>query len=146
MTDTRPLFRPEAVEYHAKARTSHRTLDLKERRTVWLFRGLLVAIVAVVGLAFVIPTRTSVPGTGFVSEDGTEARLTVVDVRRIEAGQDVTLDVAGTTVTGHVVAVERDAQPPAVRVSLTRSAAPKTKATATVTVRTSVAKLLLGKD
>lgn len=62
MTEKRPLFRPEAVEHHAKARSGGRPLDLRERRTLWLFRGLLAFVVLAVGLAFTIQVDTKAHG------------------------------------------------------------------------------------
>jgi hypothetical protein len=58
--EKRPLFRPEAVEHHARARVGGRTLDLKEKRTIWLFRGLLLVMLLAVLAAFVV--RVDVAG------------------------------------------------------------------------------------
>ena len=147
MTEKRPLFRPEAVEYHAKARTSGRTLDLKERRTVWVFRGTLLALLAIVLLAFTITAETTAHGVAAVT--GSEAHVVVGDTRRVKPGQEVTVEVGGTTLEGTVVRVGTDqtTRLPVVVVALT-SPAPGGSAEGTARIRlgrTPIAKLLMGK-
>lgn len=148
MTEKRPLFRPEAVEYHAKARTGGRTLDLKERRTLWLFRGLLGLVLVALTLAFAVRAETAAHGVAVVGADGDEATMTGLDPRRIEPGQDVVLDLGGREVAGTVASVESDVTTgPVVVVTLAAAAPPGARAEATVRLGSlPIAKLLLGRD
>ena len=144
MTEKRPLFRPEAVEHHAKARTGGRPLDLRERRTTWLFRGLLAAVALAIGLAFAIPAETAAHGVAVVGPRGSDATLSGMDPRRIEPGQEVVLDLGPGTgdIAGSVESVG-----PQVRIALSRPAPPGARGDVTVKMgRTSVAHLLLGWD
>ena len=141
MTEKRPLFRPEVVEHHARARTAGRTLDLAERRTTWLFRGLLAAVALAVALSFVVDAETTARGPAVVTGSGEVVVAT--DTRRVRPGQRVGLAVGGQETHGHVVAVrpgEAVVQPHA---TLPRDA----RGTARIRVgRDSVAALLLGWD
>lgn len=98
----RPLFRPEAVEHHAKARiASGKGLDLRERRTTWLFRGLLVAMVLAVLAAFSVHVDRSVAAPAVVDSSGRVAfglPGNLTDSLRV--GQDVTLLLDGRELRG----------------------------------------------
>ena len=143
MTEKRPLFRPEAVEYHAKARTGGRVLDLKERRTMWLFRGLLAVVGVALALAFTVQAETKAHGVATVDARGGSATLAIVDTRRIKPGQDVVVDLDGREIAGNVETVEA----PVVTVALSGQAPPGARGEATVTIsRASVAFVLLGWD
>jgi hypothetical protein len=142
MTEKRPLFRPEAVEYHAQARSSGRALDLRERRTQWLFRGLLLTVLAAIALAFTLQAETTAHGTATVAGDGMAATLVVPDVRRVRPGQRVTLAVGGREVHGEVRAVDAG-----VEVALDEPATPGAQGKATIRLgRASIGRLLLGAD
>ena len=98
----RPLFRPEAVEYHAKARTSGRSLELRDTRITWLFRLLLVSVALAIGLAFTIRTGTSATGAVRVHDNGRHVSLFVADPRRIPEDAVATLRVGGVERTARV--------------------------------------------
>ena len=73
MTETeqkRPLFRPEAVEHHLRGRATARQLDLRERRTTWVFRVLLLALAIGVLLAATIRVDNIVTAPAEVGADG----------------------------------------------------------------------------
>jgi len=106
MTDKRPLFRPEAVEHHNRARTGGRTLDLRESRTVWLFRGLLATIALAVVASFAVRSEATARGPAVVGANGTTAVVTT-DVRRVRTGQRVTLTIGGERAHGDVTRVGR---------------------------------------
>lgn len=90
----RPLFRPEAVEYHARAQTPNRTLDLHDRRTIWVFRGLLLALALAVLFAFSYQRPTSIQAGAVVDPDGSSVTVTVRDADNVDldAGVLVTID------------------------------------------------------
>lgn len=98
----RPLFRPEAVEYHAKARTSGRSLELRDTRITWLFRLLLVCVAVAVGLAFTIRTGTSATGSVRVHNTRRHVSLFVADPRRIPDDAVATVRVNGAEHTARV--------------------------------------------
>jgi hypothetical protein len=105
MTETeqkRPLFRPEAVEHHLRGRAPGRSLDLRERRTVWLFRTLLSVVVAGVLLAATVRVGTTAAGPVVVGRDG---RTAVTEVRRAEPGAPATVTVGGRAVAARVASV-----------------------------------------
>lgn len=104
MTEKRPLFRPEAVEHHNRSRTGGRALDLRERRTVWLFRGLLGAIALAVVAAFTVRAEATARGPAVVGANGTTA-VVATDLRRVREGQRVTLTIDGRPAHGAVESV-----------------------------------------
>ncbi|HVF03795.1 MAG TPA: hypothetical protein VNA20_03050 [Frankiaceae bacterium] len=139
----RPLFRPEAVEHHARAKVGNRTLDLRERRVAWLFRGLLVALAAAVALAFTIRTETQARGPAVVDRDGRRATVFVARTDRLADARTVTLDVGGTEVTGRITGVGGPAE---VLVTLDVPAPAGARGSAVIPLgRKSVAALLLGR-
>lgn len=98
----RPLFRPEAVEHHAKARTGGRTLELRDNRVAWLFRGLLAAVAVAVALAFTIRTGTSATGPVVVHNNGRHVSFFVADPRRIPDDAVATVRAGGVERTARV--------------------------------------------
>jgi hypothetical protein len=140
MTEKRPLFRPEAVRHHAMARTDRRVLDLREGRTVWTFRAILLAVVAAVALAFAIPVQQTAHGLAVVGPSGRDA-LVAARVVGGEVGAPVTLHVGGRDIAGRVAHYDAG-----FAVTLDEPATPGATGTATVRLgRRSVAALLLGR-
>lgn len=140
--EKRPLFRPEAVEHHARSRVGgNRVLDLREGRTAWLFRGLLCALALAVLVAFVVHADTEATGEAVVSTDGTTA-VVRIDPRRVSVGQRAGLDFGSAELHGDVTeAGDR------VVVRLHGEAPRGARGTAKIrTGRASVAALLLGWD
>ena len=139
----RPLFRPEAVEHHARARIGERTLDLKERHVAWLFRGLLGALALAALLAFTVRVGTEARGAAVVGRDGRRATVFVARTDRVRDAGRVTLTVGGTTVTGVVSGVGGPAE---VTVTLDSPAPAGARGTAVIPLgRETVAALLLGR-
>lgn len=140
----RPLFRPEAVEHHARAKVGNRTLELRERRVAWLFRALLAALAVAVLLAFTIRTETEAHGAAVVGRDGRRATVFIARTDRLTDATTVTLDVGGAKVTGRITGMGGPAE---VLVRLDSPAAPDARGTAVIPLgRKSVAALLLGRD
>lgn len=142
MTETenkRPLFRPEAVEHHLRGRVTGRTLDLREGRTTWLFRGLLLALVAMFALAATVRVNTRATVPVAVEEDG---RTVVARVSRKPSVVVVSVVIDGrqigteTTVDGQTVTMVLDEEFP-----------PRTFGTATIDLGdASVLDLIVGRD
>jgi hypothetical protein len=106
-TEGRPLFRPEAVEHHARGRTERRVLDLAERRTAWAFRVVMVAVVAALVAAVTVHADESARGSATVRADGRSVTvlLPVGALRRLRPGLPVRVRVAGHAVEGRVSSV-----------------------------------------
>jgi hypothetical protein len=105
-SDGRPLFRPEAVEYHARGRSEGKPLDLGERRTGWAFRGLVAVVVLALLAAFTLHADVSTKGTGRVTAATTATLLLPAGaLRRLHPGQRVRLDLGARHATGEVVTV-----------------------------------------
>ena len=102
----RPLFRPEAVEHHAKARVGTRRLDLDDRRVAWQFRGLLGGIAVALLLAFTIRTETSANVPAVAGTRNTRVYALVRDP--VPAGTVVRVEIGGRTLRGRVAGVERE--------------------------------------
>ena len=96
----RPLFRPEAVEYHARSQTPNRTLDLHDRRTIWVFRALLLALALAVVFAFSYERPTSIQAGAVVDPDGVTATVTVRDADNVDMTADALLTIDGQPVPG----------------------------------------------
>ena len=140
----RPLFRPEAVEHHARAQVGTRTLELRDRRVAWLFRGLLVALAAAVVLAFTIRTGTEARGAAVVGRDGRRATVFIARTDRVRDAGRATLTFGGTTVTGVVTGT---AGPAELVVTLDQPAPAGARGSAVIPLgRKSIAALLLGRD
>ncbi|MDQ1711735.1 MAG: hypothetical protein QOE45_1185 [Frankiaceae bacterium] len=103
----RPLFRPEAVEHHARGATERRILDLGERRTAWFFRFLLLLLATLLLVAFTVRADESAKGTTTVVGDGRAAALVlpIGALRRLAPGQQVRVTVDGHRVFGHVASI-----------------------------------------
>lgn len=143
MTETpekRPLFRPEAVEHHARGQVGARRLDLREAVTMWLFRGLLVALAVVVVVAFAVRVESWTTAAATVGSDGRTATLTTdADVA---TGTEVRVRVDGREVRGRVTGA-RDGAVEAALTDLLRSGG---TGPALIRDRQSIAALLLGRD
>ncbi len=107
--DGRPLFRPEAVEHHARGRTEQRPLDFGDRRTSWVFRGLVAAVFACVLVGFTVHADVSAKGMGTVGADGHTATLLLPAgaYGRLAAGQRVRLGLPGGDVHATVTSKGR---------------------------------------
>jgi hypothetical protein len=97
---TRPLFRPEAVEAHARGRgVDDEGLELKERRTTWAFRLLVLALVATIAAGFMVQVDETARGQATVAGRNAVINLPVAAGPRVRPGQPVTLNgVHGTIV------------------------------------------------
>jgi hypothetical protein len=105
--DGRPLFRPEAVEYHERGRTETRPLNFGSGRTAWFFRAIAMAVAICVALGLTLHADVSARGTGIVRDDGVTARLVlpIGAINRLRAGQAVRIDVGRRDARGHVTRV-----------------------------------------
>jgi hypothetical protein len=95
-----PLFRPEAVEAHARGRgADDEGLELREGRTQWAFRVLL--LVLVLALAAVLTVKVDETARGPLHAAGATATvdLPVAALPRLRAGQQVRVGVVRGTVT-----------------------------------------------
>ena len=100
MSGTRQLFQPEAVEAHARGRAADdQGLDLREGRTAWAFRALLLALA--VALAAGLTVRVDETARGPARAEGRTAvvDLPVAALPRLRPGQPVRLGDARGTVT-----------------------------------------------
>jgi hypothetical protein len=92
VTTDRPLFRPEAVEYHARGRGADDVqLDLTARGLAWWFRALAGLLVAAVLVVFGVHVNETTRGPVVVGPDG-RAVTVVVPVgalARLRLGQPV---------------------------------------------------------
>jgi hypothetical protein len=107
--DGRPLFRPEAVEHHARGRVAPRPLDFAERRTRWAFRGLMAVTLLCVLASLTVRADLSSRGTGQVLDGGHTAllQLPAGAVGRLAEGQRVRLHLPDGEVAGHVLYVDQ---------------------------------------
>jgi hypothetical protein len=143
MTETpekRPLFRPEAVEHHARGQVGARRLDLREGRTVWVFRGLLAALALAVVLAFAVRVDSWTAAAATIGADGRTATLALE--REVPTGTEVRVRVDGREVRGRVTRAGNGAA----EVALAELVRPGGTAPALVRDRQSIAGLLLGRD
>ncbi|HWL35040.1 MAG TPA: hypothetical protein VNQ77_02495 [Frankiaceae bacterium] len=143
MTETpekRPLFRPEAVEHHARGQVGGRRLDLREAVTVWLFRGLLGVLALAVVVAFAVRVDSWTTAAATIGSDGRTATLTTD--RKVETGTEVRVRIDGREVRGRVTGA-RDG---AVEVALADLARSGGTGPALLRHRQSIAFLLLGRD
>lgn len=99
-TEKRPLFRPEAVEHHARGQVGGRRLDLREAVTVWLFRGLLGALALAVVVSFLVRVDSWTTAAATVGPDGRTATLTTDS--DVPAGTEVRVRVDNREVRGRV--------------------------------------------
>ena len=108
-SDGRPLFRPEAVEHHARGRTEPKPLDLGARRTGWAFRILVVATLVAIAVAFTVHADVSTRGRAELTPSGQIAvvLLPTGALRRLAVGQSVRVQLRGTTAHGRVREVQR---------------------------------------
>jgi hypothetical protein len=104
----RPLFRPEAVEAHARARVvTGGQLDLRERRTTWLFRGLLLGIALAVVVAFTVHVDREVTALGGGPVSGETVRFALPSRmdKTVRVGQPMTLRLGDRELPGRVTAL-----------------------------------------
>lgn len=90
----RPLFRPEAIEAHARGRgVDDEGLELKEGQTAWAFRLLLVALLLAVLSAFTFEVSETARGET-AEVDGRTAIVTLPAgaAPRLKPGQPVRID------------------------------------------------------
>lgn len=145
MSDDRPLFRPEAVEAHARGRGADDAgLELREGRTAWAFRGLLLALAVALVVALTVKVDETARGPARVSGRTAVVDLPVPALGRLRAGQPVRLGEARGTVSSVGQPVVRgDAAVVPVSATLDRDAA---DGTAVVRLnRRTLAQLLLGR-
>ena len=147
MTEKRPLFRPEAVEHHARGRVGVRTLDLRVERTIWLFRALLVILAGALLLAFTIPVDHWAGATAVVEADGRTVRLVPDKTDTIDEGATVTVRIGERSAEAVVAEVVRhDEGPDEGRAELS-SALPAGTGRARARIgQRSLAMTLLGRD
>lgn len=100
VTERRPLFRPEAVEAHARGRAAgDEGLELREERTTWAFRGLLLALAAALVVAFTYHVDQTVRGPAVASGRTAVVEVPSGAVPRLRLGQQVRLGGANGTIT-----------------------------------------------
>lgn len=113
----RPLFRPEAVEHHARGLvTNRRQLDLSNKTTTRAFYGLLLLIALALFAALSIEANESARGAAESDDQGNVVVLVPIGAaQRLRLGQPVTIDHDGRELSGTVVSAgEPLAGPPAV--------------------------------
>lgn len=94
MNTDRPLFRPEAVEYHARGRgATDVELDLRATRLTWSFRILALLLVAGVLIVFDVHVEETTRGRTVLAGDGRSATVLapVGALPRLRPGQEVHL-------------------------------------------------------
>lgn len=111
----RPLFRPEAVEHHARGLVvGQRKLDLTDKTTTRAFRLLLLLFAAALAAAFTIQADESARGAAQVGGRQATIMLPIGALPRLEAGQLVRVRVGDGWVQGRVLSINRPvAGPPA---------------------------------
>ncbi len=152
MTDqqTRPLFRPEAVEAHARGRSfdDDEGLDLKEGQTTWAFRLLILGLVVTVLAALTVKVEETARGNVVVSGGRTVVHLPITAAPRVARGQPVRLGDARGTVDriGEPVAPTDGGDPfvPVV-VKVTQGTAAEGEASVRLSRRTLASLLLKGR-
>jgi hypothetical protein len=140
----RPLFRPEAVEAHARGRgVEDEGLELKEGRTAWAFRLLLLTLLGAIVLGLTVKVDETARGYARVAGREATIDLPVGALARVRAGQPVRLHSA----RGHVTFVGRPSAAggvPIVPVLVTFESGEVVEGEATVTLaRRTLAELLL---
>lgn len=119
----RPIFRPAAVEQHARARNRQVLpwfLAPPTFACCWLLLG-LVAAGSVAAWSTRVPVYATAPAVILADAGGGNDRLTVLlvlspeDARSVRVGAEVSVDLAGQaqTLTGTVDSVEDEARSPA---------------------------------
>lgn len=98
---TRPLFRPEAVEAHARGRgvADDEGLELKEGRTAWSFRLLLFALALAIVVAFTVKVDQTARGRAEVRGNSAVVLVPAGVLPRLRPGQLVVLNGAEGRVT-----------------------------------------------
>lgn len=93
---TRPLFRPEAVEAHARGRSfdDDEGLDLKEGQTTWTFRLLVLGLLVTIVAALTVKVEETARGTAVVSGNRVTVHLPVSALGRVQRDQTVRLPEA----------------------------------------------------
>jgi len=97
---TRPLFRPEAIEAHARGRgTDDEGLELREGQTAWTFRLLVLSLVLAIAGGLTVKVDETARGPAHVAGDTAVVDLPVSAFPRLRPGQQVRLhDAKGTIV------------------------------------------------
>lgn len=102
----RPLFRPEAVEHHARGLvTNRRQLDLSSRTTTSAFRLLLLLIAVALVAAFTIRTDESARGGAVSTGRETTVLVPIGALPRLRPGQVVRVKVGDRTVEGRITSL-----------------------------------------
>lgn len=139
-----PLFRPEAVEAHARGRGGDdEGLELREGRTQWAFRGLLLALLLALGM--VLTVEVDETARGALRADGATAAvdLPVAALPRLRPGQQVRVGAVRGTVT---TVGQPTAQGDIAVVPVGTTLPPDVTGTATVRLnRRTLAQLLMGR-
>lgn len=145
--DTRPLFRPEAIEAHARGRgVEDEGLELKEERTAWAFRLLLVLLVLAIAVGLTVKIEETAKGRASVTQ-GTAATvdLPVGAAPRLREGQLVRLGKAKGTVTKVLAPTSRENGVPVVPVLVAFDRSPDDGEATVRLSRRTLAELLLGR-
>lgn len=105
MTETRenrPLFRPEAVEAHARGRgVEDEGLDLRENRTTWAYRLLVLGLLLAIVVGLTTKVEETAHGTAHVAGSTVRVDVPIGALSRLQEGQLVRLD----DLTGRVAMV-----------------------------------------
>lgn len=121
MTD-RPLFRPEAVEHHARGLvTNRRQLDLSNRTTTRAFQVLVLGIVAALVAAFTIRADESARGTATDRNGAVVVLVPIGALPKLRPGQLVKVTVGDRVLEGHVTQVGSPVAGPPAAVPVTTS-------------------------
>lgn len=100
-TPPRPLFRPEAVEAHARGRgADDEGLELREGQTAWTFRILILLLVLAIAVAFTVRVSETARGQAKVVGGRVVVELPVAAGPRINAGDKVRLGELKGKVSG----------------------------------------------
>lgn len=94
-TPNRPLFRPEAIEAHARGRgVEDEGLELKEERTTWAFRLLLLALAVAIAAGLTIRIDETARGRATVAGNTAVVDLPIGAFPRLKPGLKVKLHSA----------------------------------------------------
>ena len=96
MTETRenrPLFRPEAVEAHARGRgVEDEALDLRENQTTWAYRLLILGLALAIVGGLTVRVEETAHGKATVTGSNVVVDLPIGALARLREGQLVRLD------------------------------------------------------
>jgi hypothetical protein len=147
-TPNRPLFRPEAVEAHARGRgVDDEGLELKEERTTWAFRLLLLALAVAIAAGLTVRIDETARGRATVAGNTAVVDLPIGAFPRLKPGQQVRLHSARGEIAfvGAPQAGAGGVTTVPVTVNFTKGEVVPGEAEVTLSRRT-LAELLLGRD